>query len=41
MAPMGEEGLAHVNACGQRGGGKNPFFVDIINGWPLTAILSY
>src|SRR6218665_4120042 len=30
----GGEGLAHVDACGQRGV-KNPIFVDVINGWPL------
>ena len=30
-------GPAHVDACGQRrGGSKTWFFVDVINGWPLT-----
>jgi len=31
----GEEGPAHVDACGQgEGGQKHDFFVDVINGWP-------
>jgi len=36
--PQGEGGPAHVYACGQGGGGdqKRDFFVDVINGWPLT-----
>ena len=33
----GGGGPAHVGACGQGGGGQKPdFFVDVINGWPLT-----
>src|SRR6218665_3459025 len=33
----GEWGPAHVDACEQREWGvKNPIFVDVINGWPLT-----
>ena len=35
--PHGGGGPAHVDACGQGGGGqKREFFVDVINGWPLT-----
>ena len=39
----GEGGPAHVDACGQWGGGgqKRDFFVDIINGWPLTHLLKF
>jgi len=34
----GEGGPAHVDACGQGGGGdqKRDFFVDVINGWPQS-----
>src|SRR6218665_3645705 len=32
----GWRGPAHVDACGQRGGGQKPdYFVDVINGWPF------
>ena len=36
----GGGGLAHVDAFGQREGVKNPIFVDVINGWPLTNTLA-
>ena len=35
----GEGGPAHVDACGQgEGGQKRDFFVDVINGWPLSSV---
>src|SRR6218665_3759419 len=35
--PQGWGGPAHVDACGQGGGGsKRDFFVDVINGRPLN-----
>ena len=35
----GGGGPAHVDACGQGGGGsKRDFFVDVINGWPLIKL---
>ena len=27
---------AHVDACGQDEGVKNPIFVDVMNRWPLS-----
>ena len=34
----GGGGPAHVDACGQGEEGRKPdFFVDVINGWPLTS----
>ena len=37
--PQGGGGPAHVDACGQ-GEGVNwrDFFVDVINGWPLSTV---
>ena len=39
----GEGGPTHVDACGPdpcgqgEGGSKRDFFVDVINGWPLSS----
>ena len=35
----GEGGSAYVDACRQGEGGQKPdFFVDVINGWPLSLL---